>query len=226
MAAPHVAGAAAALIRATGGDGEYVTDLLLSSAHDAGTEGLDPRYGHGTLDLAGALYREYQGHRGVLFVFGALLGLLLAGLGRLSPAGRLASAVLSALFCGGIFFLPLLSTGPSGWVTDLTSSGIVMWPSVPLSVDWVWFPLWASALIPVALVDLFAFDRRLAPLLIAVCLGFGLFLVHAAVVDLNEPWWMPGLVGDLWLWVNGLLAIAAGLTVSGVQRSVSRRQES
>lgn len=54
MAAPHVAGALAAL-RARGHDPRAAIDRLLSTARDLGSPGVDSTYGHGLLDVRAAV---------------------------------------------------------------------------------------------------------------------------------------------------------------------------
>ncbi|MFH1468612.1 MAG: S8 family serine peptidase [Pseudomonadota bacterium] len=216
MASPHVAGAAAVLLGAGAGGPERVKSLLLGSTVDLGEPGYDTHYGYGLLDLAAAVRRVQLRGFGVAFAIAGLLGLLSTTMIQARGGARAVAIVTAALVAGGLFFLPLLPLSPS-LGSSLASRGLLYWPGALLGWEWSHFPLWASALLPLAAVVLLG-PTRLWPLALGLTLGFAVALLQAAALGQIEPWWLGGL-GPAWLVVNGLLALAAGLAIAGLHRA-------
>ena len=145
MATPHVAGAAAVLLSASGGDRALTQRLLLEQAVDLGEPGPDPRYGHGRLDLAAAVGALTVRRNGLLFALGAMAAAVITGIGAGRRRGRaLVIAATSALAAGGAFVLPLLPLPPSA-LTGLLARPLLLWPAAMLPDPYWRNPLLLSA---------------------------------------------------------------------------------
>ncbi len=216
MAAPHVAGAAAVLLGAGAGTPERVKDLLLSSTTDLGDPGYDTHYGHGLLNISAAVRQLQLRGFGGLFAIAGLLALVATSLARTGRLSRIVAATVAATTAGGLFFLPLLPLAPS-LPLSLASRGLLYWPGALLGHEWVHFPLWASALLPLAVVVVLG-PTRLWSLAAGLAIGLGVGLVGAGITGQLEPWWL-GDLASTWLVINGLLALVVGLAAGGLQRA-------
>lgn len=216
MASPHVAGAVAVLI-GMGLDGDSAVDVLLATARSDTPGKVDDVFGHGRLDLGAAVRSVLWRERLVPFALAGLLALGAAGLGGLGGAASLAAAFGAGAAAGGVFFLPYLPITP-GLVTDLAARGYLAWPAAAGVPSWGGFPLWSSALVPLALVFLLGWTRRVGPLVGGLALGVGVSLLAAAAGGTVDVWLMNPLTERVWLGVNGLLSVGLALATFGVQR--------
>lgn len=213
MATPHVAGAAAVLWGAgatSAGEVEATLRGAARSARDA------ERYGSGELDVAASVRRLVLEHRGLRFASAALVGLGLAWMGGLGRLARLIVPLVSGLVAGGVFFLPLVPLPPSR-LTELAAEPLFAWAGP----TWAGFPLWQSALVPVAAVALLGPSRLLGPLAVGLAAGMGTAMLHGAVVG-GDLWWMPLGLDRAWLALNGTLAILFGMAGAGMLKLRAR----
>lgn len=225
MATPHVAGAAAVLWSATGGDAALVEEKLLAGAKDLGAPGYDTRFGHGRLDLGTALHGVKTIMQGTLFALGLITAWLLAGLGGSARRGRgVTMAITSAISAGGLFFLSALPL-PALPLLDTLSLPLLRWPAALLGEPWARNPLLLSAAVPAVLTFVLGPTRLLGPVVAGVSTGVGVHLIHGAVTGSLQPWLMPGLFGDLWMGANGAFALLCAVAVVGVQRMRDREEQ-
>lgn len=223
MATPHVAGAAAIIWSATGGDAEHVASRLLGNSKDLGEEGFDTRFGHGRLDIGAALHGVRFAGQGLLFGLAWVAAWLLSGLGGNTRRSRtLTMAASAGVAAGGLFFLDALPL-PAVFLTDLLSQPLLRWPAVFLGEPWARNPLLLSALAPAVLTFVLGPTRLLGPIVAGVSTGVGVHLLHGALTGSLQPWMLPGVLGDVWLGTNGALALLCAIAVVGVQRMRDRQ---
>jgi serine protease len=215
MATPHVAGAAAVLI-GMGLDAQATRDTLLSSAVDKGDAGWDEEYGYGRLDLGAAVTQTLVRRNGLQFLVGGLMAMGLAILASLKLSRTVPMVAAAALTAGGFFFLPLLPIAPNAAI-DLLSRDLLTWPAL-LNADLAHFPLWVSALLPVAVAFVFGPSKRLGPLAAGVAVGFGTALLYGAAAGTVDVWFLGLGLDKLWLGVNGTICILAAMSVVGLQK--------
>lgn len=214
MATPHVAGAAAVLL-SHGVAPDAVERVLLDSARGTGT--WDPKMGHGQLDLESALSASVDRFGGIRFLLGALIALLVTQLAANRGGFRTQAAAFGGLAAGGLFFLNWLPLPGGAWLAWL-SSGVVEWPSLVLGPEWMHFPLWLSAGVPlVAAMTLGAF-RGTRPLALGLSAGFAGVLAHGAATQTLAPWWMPSGMAVSWLTVNAAACVVLAMALAGAQK--------
>lgn len=218
MATPHVSGALAVLL-GLGLSPEEARERLLASARDLGESGVDPRYGHGRLDLEAALRAQLVDRSGARFGLGLALGFGFAALARLRR--RWPAALAAGVLAGGLFFLPLLPLPPSG-VGALLTRPFFEWPLALGAAGVSRFPLWTSALVPAALVFTLGPTRTLGPAVGALAAGCSAWLLHAGLTEAALPSLLPSGWGRAWMLANGALTLLATLAVAGVQRQLQR----
>jgi serine protease len=214
MATPHVAGAAAILL-STGMEPDAVERALLDSARGPGA--WDPKFGYGQLDLGAALGQVIDRHASIRFGLAATLALLVLQLAGISNTFRFISAVTAGTMAGGLFFLAWLPL-PQGWIVDLLSRGVLLWPAVLGGSTWVNFPLWLSAGLPMLAAFTFGAFRKTRPLALGVACGIGAHLIHGAATGTLNPWWMPGGLDVLWLSANGIGCLLLALGLAGAEK--------
>ena len=220
MASPHVAGAAAVLLSATGGDVARTRALLEGTARDLGPAGPDPRFGHGRLDLAAAVRRLVVQQQGILFGLGGATALLLAGLGGTAATRRsrtLVTVAAGAIAAGGLFFLPLLPLPPSP-VTALLSRPIALWPAALLPDPYWRNPLLLSAALPFLATFVLGPTRSLGPVVAGLCAGVAVSFGHAAVMGGLVVWPLPAAASTAWLALNAVLTALCAIAAIGVAR--------
>ena len=215
MATPHVAGAAAVLL-SQGLPPDAVERLLLDTAKGSGQ--WDEKYGHGQLDLAAAL-----GHTGVQFGatrfgLGAVIALLIAQLAATARGFQIKSAVVGGVTAGGLFALSWIPGLPDVTLVRMLIHPLLDWPAVLFGPGWSQFPLWLSALIPVAVgFTLGAFEKT-RWLAFGLACGIGAHLLHGAATHTLAPIWMPAALGTLWLVTNATACVVLGLGLAGAQK--------
>ena len=220
MATPHVAGAAAVLLSANGGDVAGARRLLLDAALDLGEPGPDPKYGHGRLDLKASLSAFLLRQQALLALLGGAAALLLASLGGTGPGRRrrgLVMTVAGALAAGGLFFLPLLPLPPMG-LSTLLSRPLLLWPGAVIGDPYWRNPLLLSAALPLLVTFVLGPTRRLGPVVAGACAGLAAHFIHAAVLGGIEIWLLPGALGRGWLGINGALCALGAIAAIGVTR--------
>ena len=146
MATPHVVGAAAVLL-SHGVAPDAVERVLLDSAR--GPDGWDPKMGRGQLDLTAALAGSVGRFGAIRFLLGALVAMLVTQLAANRGSFRMAATATGGLVGGGLFFLGWLPL-PDAGVWALLGRGLLEWPAVLIGPDWMHFPLWLSAALPLA----------------------------------------------------------------------------
>ena len=218
MASPHVAGAAAVLLGAGATSPKQVRSLLERSAVDLGAEGADTKFGMGRIDLGAAIRALTLLHHGLLFLLGLASAFALTRLGNMPRRGR--AILTSGVVAGGLFFLPLLPLPPLPFLATL-SKPLLLWPQA-FGQTWVGFPLWLSAVLPVALTFVLGPTRTLGPIVAGVCLGLGTHMGWAAATGGLSPWFMPGPIGSGWLAINALISVFCAMAIIGVQRTRER----
>ena len=220
MATPHVAGAAAVLLSATGGDVARTRALLQDTARDLGPAGPDARFGHGRLDLAAAVRRLVVQQQGLLFGLGAAAALLLAGLGGTASTRRgrtLVTIAAGAVAAGGLFFLPLLPLPPSP-ITAMLARPLALWPAAILP-DPLWRnPLLMSAALPFVATFVLGPTRTFGPLVAGLCAGVAVSFGHAALMGGLVVWPLPGVASTGWLALNAVLTGLCAVAAIGVAR--------
>jgi serine protease len=217
MAAPHVSGAAAALL-STG----FLSPLDVERLLLAGADGKvwEPRYGWGRLDVGASLELLGGTDGGRRFVVGALFAGLLSGLAGASTGFRVVATAAGGFVAGGGFFLAGLGGGVF-W--GLLTRGLLSWPVVLFGPWWGQLPIWVSAAIPFAVVVLLGPFRATRPIALGVSAGVAAHLVVGIFSGAFAPWWIPSGWAAMWLGANALVALLAGLAVAGVERSEGGR---
>ncbi len=218
MATPHVSGALAVLVGLGLTPGE-ARERLEESALDLGEAGLDDRFGYGRLDLSAALRAQLLDRGGVRFGLGLAFGLAFAGAARLRR--RALPALAAAAFAGGLFFLPLLPL-PPGQALGVLSRPFLEWPVALGFADLARFPLWTSALLPLALVFVLGPTRTLGPLVGLLAAGVSAFLLHAGLSGTDLPSMLSEDWGRGWMIANGVIVALGALAVAGVQRQLRK----
>jgi serine protease len=213
MASPHVAGAAAVLL-SQGVPADAVERVILDTARGTGW---DPKMGHGQLDLGAALTGTIGRFGATRFVLGILLALLATQLAGVRGSFRVVSAALSGVFAGGLFVLPWFGVGDAG-VLGLLARGVLEWPAVLLGPDWMHFPLWLSAAVPLVAAFLLGPIRATRPVALALCAGPAAVLFHGAATGALTPWWLPGTLGTSWLVLHAAVAVLLALALAGTQK--------
>lgn len=213
MATPHVAGAAAILL-SHGVPPSAVERVLLESARG---DGWNEKYGHGQLDLAAALTKVVDRSSMTRFALGAILALLIAQLASTRRGFQFASAAWAGTAAGGLFFLDSLPL-PSWTILELLSRGVLDWPAVLLGPDWMHFPLWLSALLPLGVAFSAGAFRQTRPLALGLAVGVAAHLYHGAATGTLEPWWLPALFGSAWLGLNATVCLLLGMGLAGAEK--------
>lgn len=213
MATPHVAGAAAVLL-STGMDAKAVERTLLKSANG---DGYSEKMGHGSLDLAAALGNSGGGTGWMRFLVGAVVALIIGRLASASPGWLGVSAVTAGLTAGGLFFVSWLPI-PGHWVLTWASMGFLEWPAALGLPDWVHFPLWLSAGVPIVAAMVLGAFRPTRALAMGFAAGVGAHLFHGAATGGLSPWWMGGTLGMGWLLVNATGCVLIAMALAGTEK--------
>jgi serine protease len=217
MATPHVAGAAAVLL-SEGLPPAAVERLLLETAEGASW---NERYGHGTLDLAGALGVTGDDHSLYRFLLGGLFALLVTQLAGTRIRFRLAAGSVAAVTAGGLFFLGIGGLPDALWA-QLLIHPLLDWPGVLLGPGWSHFPLWLSAALPLGVGFTLGAFRPTRALATGVACGVAAHLFHGAATGTLQPWWLSTSVATVWLGLNGSLAMVVGMGLAGAQHIEER----
>lgn len=213
MATPHVAGAAAILL-AHGIPADAVERTLLDTARG---DGWDERYGHGHLDLSAALQRAVERTGNIRFALGAVLAFLITQLASTRRRFQLASTLYAGAAAGGLFFLDDLGL-PSWTLVELLSRGVLDWPAVLFGPDWMHFPLWLSAALPLVVAFSMGAFRSTRPLALGLAVGISAHLFHGAATGGLEPWWLPAFLASAWLSLNGTICLLLGMGLAGTEK--------
>lgn len=208
MACPHVAGVSA-LVESLGVTNPAAVERLLkSTAKDKGPEGREEGYGAGILDAEKAVWKA-----GIEFGTWRLgLGLLFLVLPALAMLRRgyllgLMVAVPGAVFAAsGLFFLPLLQSGPTAPCWMLTTA-LPSWGLHLLGAQHHGNPLFFSCIVPVILSLLAVDIRPLRSLVAGLSAGWAAHLMFAAVTGTVSVMFAPGLLSPLWLVGNALFLL-------------------
>lgn len=214
MATPHVVGAAAILL-SQGIPPDAVEKLLLDTAKGNGQ--WDEKYGYGQLDLGAALSQTGGQFGATRFGLGAVFALLIAQLAATGRSFQVKSAVVGGLVAGGAFVLPMLPI-PDWTIVRLLSQPLLDWPGVVFGPGWSQFPLWLSAVIPLAIgFTLGAFEKTRWVAFGLAC-GVGAHLLHGAATHTLAPMWLPAALGTAWLVANATGCVVLGLGLAGAQK--------
>jgi serine protease len=218
MAAPHVSGAAAVLL-STGLLAPLDVERVLLAGADQPL--WDPSFGWGRLDLGASL--DLLGGRdgGRRFVVGALLAVLVSGLGGASVGRAAAAGLLGGVVAGGVFFLPLAVGGTCG---AMLSRGVLSWPLLWWGPWWGQAPLWLSALLPCVVAALLGPFRAARWAAIGVCCGVAAHLWVGLWAGSLAPWWIPRAWSATWLGVNAWVSLGAAAVLVAVERLDGRRR--
>ena len=215
MATPHVAGAAAILLCTGMCDADCVQRTLLSSADG---EGWDDHLGYGRLDLGKAIHGVEESGGGIRFFLGGLLALIIAQLAGSGVRFRALATLAGGWAAGGLFFLEAVPFWPDATWAHLVASPLLAWPALLLGPSWSAFPLWCSALLPIAAGFFLGAFRPLRPLALGVAAGLGAGLFHAAATGNLQPWFLPGVLGTAWLAGNATVSLIVGLALAGTEK--------
>jgi serine protease len=213
MAAPHVAGAAAILL-SQGMPSDAVERMLLGSAR---TEQDVERYGSGHLDLAAAMGKTETQHSGTRFLLGGLIAFLAAQLARTRVGFQISSAGVASVVAGGLFFLPALGC-PQTFPLVLLQHGVLEWPVFVLGPDWMHFPLWLSAALPLMLGFTLGAVRATRWLAFGLSAGVAAHLFFGVATGTLEPWWLSQTLGAAWLAVNATVCLLLALGLAGTEK--------
>jgi serine protease len=215
MATPHVAGAAAVML-SQGLPAEAVERLMLQTARGDGQ--WNEKFGHGQLDLAAALSQTGAQFGATRFALGAVFALLIAQLAATGRGFQLKSSVVGGLAAGGIFLLSWIPGLPDVALVRMLAAPILDWPAIVFGPSWAQFPLWLSAIVPVAVgFTLGAFERT-RWLAFGLACGVGAHLLHGAATHTLAPAWLPAAVGTAWLVANATACVVLGLGLAGAQK--------
>lgn len=210
MATPHVAGAAAVLL-GQGMAPEAVERVLLDTARG---DGWNESFGHGRLDLAGALGQAGSGFGRIRFLLGAVLALLVAQLATTRTRFQITSAAIASVVAGGLWFVPAGLLGAAAFL----ARPAVEWPGALLGSWWAHFPLALSAVAPAAVGFTLGAFRGTRPLAQGLACGVAAYLFHGAVTGAVDPWWVPETVTPLWLVGNATASLMIALGLAGAQK--------
>lgn len=213
MATPHVAGAAAVLL-STGMAPAAVKRTLLQTA-DGGE--WDAHLGHGRLDLAAAVHQAEEAQGSTLFGLAVAITVMLCGIGGVGGRFRMLSAGLAGLAAGGVFFLDQLPI-PSHPILDLIGTSLIYWPAMLGWPELAHFPVWLSALLPLAVAFTLGAWRPTRAIAMGVSVGVGVHLLHGAVTGTLAPWGLAGLLGVSWLILHASLCGAIAIALTGIER--------
>lgn len=213
MATPHVVGAAAVML-SKGVPADAVERILLDTARGSGW---DEKFGHGHLDLKAALSGVTETHGMTRFLLGGLMALLVAQLASTRRRFQVASAGFAAVSAGGLFFLSSLPL-PAWKIFDLLSRGVLDWPAVLLGPDWMHFPLWLSALVPLGIAFSAGAFRETRPLALGVTVGVATHMFHGAATGTLDPWWLGAFFGPAWLGLNATICLLLGMGLAGAEK--------
>lgn len=205
MAAPHAAGAAALVISAGVTDPDKVEKLLKETAMDAGQRGWDEKYGHGILNVGGAVEAAAEATSGWSHFAAALLGALAfvwRNKKRIPLAATKGLAMVGALVGGGVPFL---------------FDAMPTWDLSVLGAAWHFAAPWASAL-PVFLMTVVLLGvRSLRGILMGLAIGWAAYLGVSAFLMPADVQLIPGvasLFDRAWLLINaGALVLLASVIV-------------
>ncbi len=219
MAAPHVAGAAAALL-STGVASPWAVERLLLASADGAAWRTD--HGWGRLDAAAAVERTGMPRPGWgpvsrEAVLGALLALVVAGLGTRRLGFRLLAAVAGAVAAGG---LPFAATwgGGARLFGALRARPLAAWPVVLLGPDLGAVGTWLAGFAAIAVVVVAAPWCPTRAVALGVAAGLAAHVVAALAWGPAAAWWMPPSVRAPWLGLQGVLAVGAALAAAGLAR--------
>ena len=215
MATPHVAGAAAILL-STGMAPDAVESALLDTAK--GNNGKwDEKYGYGQLDLGAALNKAEGKWGATRFALGAVFALLIAQLAATGRSFQLRSAAIGGIVAGGVFVLDLLPL-PNLLFVRVLASPLLEWPSVLGGHGVTSFPLWLSALLPLAIGFTMGAFERTRWLAFGLACGIGAHLLHGAATSCLSPTWIPAALASIWLVGNATACVVLGLGLAGAQK--------
>jgi serine protease len=208
MAAPHVAGAAAVL-RGTGLSARAAESALLNAAEGGGPG--DLRLGHGRMDLEAALEGLDRTKRPSFLAIISALVMILSILGKLSGRERTGLLVLALVFGGGLWLVGDL--GVPRWMTaDPTGLPAALGaPGLGSSI------LWASAALPIGFAALFGLTKRGSIAAMALALTWAVGLTWGAASGWIDVAWLPPIGDRVWLTINGLLALAVAMGLTGLR---------
>ncbi|MEZ4237508.1 MAG: S8 family serine peptidase [Myxococcota bacterium] len=215
MATPHVAGAAAILL-SQGMAPETVERVLLQTAKGDGQ--WNEKFGHGQLDLGAALSKAGPQFGATRFALGAIFALLIAQLAATGRAFQIKSSVAGGVVAGGLFALAWIPGLPDVAFVRMLMAPVLEWPAVLFGHAWSQFPLWLSALVPVAIgFTLGAFERT-RWIAFGLACGIGAHLLHGAATHTLIPSWLPAALGTTWLVGNATVCVVLGLGLAGAQK--------
>ncbi len=220
MAAPHVAGAAAILLSTGTCDAACVERTLLGSARGAAW---DEQYGHGHLDLGAALGHVTDRGGAIRFLLGALLAGLVAQLAGAGGRFLVVSALVGGWVAGGLFLVDALPFLPDTLWVQVVASPLLAWPALLIGPTWASFPPWCSALLPGVVAFALGAFRPTRPLALGLAAGVGAHLLHAAAVGGLQPWFMPGVLGKVWLAFNAAVCVVLALALAGTEKLEQER---
>jgi serine protease len=222
MATPHVAGAAAVIWQAAGGDADRVAAALTGHAADLGPAGHDEATGHGRLDLGRVVRALFLVRNGALFAVGALAAAIVMGLGGVRRVGPILAGAWAA---GGLFFLPLLPV-PPGRLVVLLARPLLDWPALLVPEPFGRNPLVLSALLPVVLTFLLGTTRTLGPWVGGACAGLAVGFTAAAFGLGPAVWLLPAGAGTAWHAIQAALCLLCAVATAGVARARERQEAS
>lgn len=211
MATPHVAGAAAVLLSTGFLDGPQTEHVLKS-----GADGVlwNPRTGYGRLDLSGSI-AVLGGMDGTSrFGFGALIAFIISGLAGSGLRFRAVATLAGGIAAGGVVAL----SGVPGVLPQLLSRGVLAWPVVLVGPVWAQFPLWVSALVPLAATFVLGAFKLPRPVALGITAGVGTHLVYGILSGGLFPWWVPASLTTPWLGVNAAVCLVLALALVGIER--------
>jgi serine protease len=218
MAAPHVSGVAALIVAAGVTAPDAVEKVLKASARHPGHVTRDERYGAGIIDAAAALKKvKLQYGMWQLGLAGLIGALVVVRLRQRGCGIRLGSGWALGLLVGssGLFFLPWLGLGRVPGMSVL-AQGFPAWDHALLGPRGHANAVFYSALGPILLAGLLYGVARLRGLISGFALGVAAHLMFYFFWNVAVLRWMPGFfgLGELWLFVNGLLAAGLGYLVA------------
>jgi hypothetical protein len=194
---------------------DAVENALLDTAKGDGQ--WNEKFGHGQLDLAAALTKTEEKWGATRFALGAVFALLIAQLAATGRSFQVKSGAIAGIVAGGLFFLDLLPL-PNTLLVRVLATPFLEWPALLIGHGWAAFPLWLSALVPLAIgFTLGAFERTRWVAFGLAC-GIGAHLMHGAATGSLDPAWLPATLGTAWLVGNATACVVLGLGLAGAQK--------
>jgi serine protease len=212
MASPHIAGIAALIVGEGVTNPDMVESILKRTARKPSKQKYSAdRYGAGIADAPAAILEARSKDGAWQFGLGLLLAAAVAssarrrGLGT-ALGGRYLGGVLMG--SGGLFFLPWIAPSVSSWFgVEMLTRGL---PSLDMAIFGPLShgnPLFMSALLPLAVIALFASHPRLRPVAAGLAVGVAAHLLFFAAVPVFDLRYLPtGSLATLWLCANAALA--------------------